>query len=178
MRRRALRRVPTRSGRAPGACPPRRVHGGVDPHPVRRRARLPARSRFCNASQSTAGPRLMFFAAFMMAALLQPRGNPSCVSRTHAAARTKSQNSDHFRSRPGARPVRMTAWIARSRCAVRPVIGSAAERSPLGCCQAAGIAKGRSFENRVTPGIFVWLGRGRQMLVRRNRIRGGFAPKK
>jgi len=71
-----------------------------------------------------------------------------------------------------------TAWIARSRCAVRAVIGSAARKKPLGCCQAAGIAKGRPLEKLVKPGIFVRLDRGRQMLVRRSGIRGGFAAKK
>jgi len=44
--------------------------------------------------------------------------------------------------------------------------------------RAAGIAKGRPFEKPVKPGIFIWLGPGRQMLVRYSGIRGGFAPKK
>jgi len=71
----------------------------------------------------------MFFAALMMAALLQPGGSSSCVSRSLAAARTRSQNSDHRTFRPGVRPMRMTAWIARSRCAARVTTGSAPKRS-------------------------------------------------
>ncbi len=49
VRRRAPRKAPIRSGRAPGACPPRRVHGAADPHPVPHRARLPTRFRSCTA---------------------------------------------------------------------------------------------------------------------------------
>jgi hypothetical protein len=60
---------------------------------------------------------------------------------------------------------------------VRAVIVGA-RKKPLGCCQAAGIAKGRPLEKLVKPGIFVRLDRGRQMLVRRSGIRGGFAAKK
>ncbi len=96
----------------------------------------------------------MFFAALMMAALLQPGGTSSCVSRTLAAARTRSQNSDHLTFRPGVRPVRMTAWIARSRCAARVTMGPAPKKPP-GCCQAVGIANGRPFEKPMKPRIFV-----------------------
>jgi hypothetical protein len=96
----------------------------------------------------------MFFAALIMAALLQPGGSSSCVSWSLAAARTRSQNSDHCTFRPGVRPVRMTAWIARSRCAARVTMGSAPKKPP-GCCQAAGIANGRPFEKSVKRGIFM-----------------------
>jgi len=48
--------------------------------------------------------------------------------------------------------------------------GVGSQKKPLGCCQAAGIANGRPFEKPVKPGIFVYLDRGRQRLVRRTGI--------
>ena len=47
-----------------------------------------------------------------MEALLQPRGNPSGVTLTRAAMRTRSQNSDHVMFCPGMQPVRTTKRMA------------------------------------------------------------------
>jgi hypothetical protein len=84
---------------------PRRVHGATDPHPF-------GIERVCQRDFGVAPRgedgrrRPMFFAELMMAALLQPRGSSSCVSRTLAVARMRSQNSDHLTFRPGVRRCR------------------------------------------------------------------------
>jgi len=108
--------------------------------------------------QSTVGWPPLFFAALIMDPLLQPRESSSRISWTPAAARTRSQNSDHVTLRRGVRPVRMTAWFARSRCTARGVIGSApgkAIRLPSGgerCQRPRGRVTGKALHLR-TPRV-------------------------
>ena len=74
-------------------------------------------------SQSVAGPPLIFLAELMMEALLHPRGNPSGVTLTRAAMRTRSQNSDHITFFPGIQPVRVTTRMACVRRGALRAIG-------------------------------------------------------
>ena len=74
-------------------------------------------------ASNRAGDLVALLTPKLMEALLQPRGNPSGITLTCAAMRTRSQNSDHVMFCPGMQPVRTTKRMACVRRGALRAIG-------------------------------------------------------